>query len=46
MIDFAKVLGPATSWYEIFAYLSTVTLSLALAIVILNRKELSYASVS
>ena len=46
MIDFAKVLGPATSWYEIFAYLSTVTLSLALAIVILNRRELSYASVS
>ena len=44
MIDFAKVIGPATSWYEVLAYLSSVTLSLALAIVILNRKELSYAS--
>jgi ABC-type transport system involved in multi-copper enzyme maturation permease subunit len=46
MIDFHQVLGPAISWNEIVSYLSTVTLSLALAIVVLNRKELSYASTS
>jgi hypothetical protein len=32
------------SWFETLSYLSTVTLCLALAIVIVNRKELSYAS--
>jgi hypothetical protein len=31
-------------WYPIVAYASTVTLCLALAIVMVNRKELSYAS--
>lgn len=31
-------------WLSVVAYLSTVTLCLALAIVVLNRKELSYAS--
>ena len=43
-IDFARVVGSSTSWYQIVAYLSTVTLSLALAIIVMNRKELSYAS--
>jgi ABC-type Na+ efflux pump permease subunit len=33
-------------WLSVVAYLSTVTLCLALAIVVLNRKELSYASSS
>lgn len=46
MIDFARVAGPAPSWYEIVTYLSTVTLCIALAIVAVNRKELSYASSS
>src|SRR6266487_2621281 len=35
--------GPV-SWFEITSYLSTVTLCLALAIVILNRREISYAA--
>jgi ABC-type transport system involved in multi-copper enzyme maturation permease subunit len=46
MIDFHRVLGPAPSWNEIVSYVSTVTLSLALAIVFVNRKELSYAATS
>jgi ABC-type transport system involved in multi-copper enzyme maturation permease subunit len=36
--------GDAVSWFAIASYLSTVTLCLALAIVVVNRKELSYAS--
>jgi len=36
--------GVDPSWAAIAAYASTVTLSLALAIVVLNRRELSYAS--
>ena len=35
--------GPV-SWFEIVSYFSTVTLCVALAIVILNRRELSYAT--
>ena len=31
-------------WFEAVSYLSTVTLCVALAIVVVNRKELSYAS--
>jgi len=38
--------GGGTPWYEIVAYFSTVTLCLAAAILIVNRKELSYASSS
>ncbi len=43
-IDFARILSASPSWYQIIAYLSTVTLSIALAIILVNRKELSYAS--
>jgi ABC-type transport system involved in multi-copper enzyme maturation permease subunit len=44
-LDVAPFLGPApVSWFEVVSYLSTVTLCLALAIVVLNRRELSYAS--
>ena len=35
--------GPV-SWFEVVSYCSTVTLCVALAIVILNRRELSYAT--
>ena len=45
-IDFALIVNAFPSWYQLIAYLSTVTLSIALAIVIVNRKELSYASSS
>ncbi len=36
--------GTEPSWFAVAAYLSTVTACLALAIVVLNRRELSYAS--
>jgi hypothetical protein len=36
--------GSTMSWLEVVTYLSTVTLLLAAAALILNRKELSYAS--
>jgi ABC-type transport system involved in multi-copper enzyme maturation permease subunit len=36
--------GDAISWFTLASYLSTIALCLALAIVIMNRKELSYAS--
>lgn len=38
------LLGGAVSWFEIVSWLSSVTLCLALAIVVTNRRELSYAS--
>lgn len=38
--------GGTVPWASIVAWLSTITLCLALAIVIVNRKELSYASSS
>lgn len=40
----AIVNGDAVSWFAIASWLSTVTLCLALAILLVNRKELSYAS--
>jgi ABC-type transport system involved in cytochrome c biogenesis permease component len=44
-LDLARVFGGGSPpWFEIASYASTVTLCLALAIVILNRRELSYAS--
>lgn len=43
-IDIGTLTAGPVSWFEIVSYLSTVTLCLALAIVVLNRKELSYAS--
>jgi ABC-type transport system involved in multi-copper enzyme maturation permease subunit len=36
--------GGHVAWPAIVAYLSTVTLCLALAVVVMNRRELSYAS--
>ena len=36
--------GADPSWFAVAAYFSTLTLCLALAIVVLNRRELSYAS--
>jgi ABC-type transport system involved in multi-copper enzyme maturation permease subunit len=44
-VDFAHLIATSPmQWYPLVAYASTVTLCLALAIVVLNRKELSYAS--
>ena len=44
-IDLAHALGARPpSWFAIASYLSTVTLCLALAIVLVNRKEVSYSS--
>ncbi|HEY3214975.1 MAG TPA: hypothetical protein VGK93_00640 [Candidatus Eisenbacteria bacterium] len=44
-IDLARVLSMTSPpWFEITSWLSTVTLCLALAIVVTNRKEFSYAS--
>ncbi len=44
-IDLGQVFGGGMpSWYDLASYFSTVTLCLALAIVAVNRKELSYAS--
>ncbi len=42
-------IGPMTSgghfpWFEVVSYLSTVTLCLAVAVWVLNRREISYAS--
>jgi ABC-type transport system involved in multi-copper enzyme maturation permease subunit len=36
--------GDAISWFAVASYLSTVSLCLALAVVVMNRKELSYAT--
>jgi len=36
--------GGAVPWYALVSWLSSVTLCLALAIVVMNRRELSYAS--
>jgi hypothetical protein len=43
-LEWHRIFGPALSWHELFAYASTVTLMLAVAILVLNRRELSYAS--
>jgi ABC-type transport system involved in multi-copper enzyme maturation permease subunit len=45
VVDVARIVQTSPmAWYPLVAYASTVTLCLALAIVLLNRKELSYAS--
>ncbi len=36
--------GGPTPWLDVVSYLSTVTLCLALAVMVMNRRELSYAS--
>jgi len=43
-IDVAQILAGAPSWFAIATYASNITLCLLLAILIVNRKELSYAS--
>lgn len=44
-IDLARLAAASPMpWYPILAYASTVALCLALAILVVNRKELSYAS--
>lgn len=44
-IDVARLVAASPMpWYPILAYASTVALCLALAIMVVNRKELSYAS--
>ena len=36
--------GDPVAWFAVVSYLSTVTLCLGLAVVVMNRRELSYAS--
>lgn len=36
--------GGPVSWFEVVSYFSTVTLCVALAVVVMNRRELSYAT--
>jgi ABC-type transport system involved in multi-copper enzyme maturation permease subunit len=44
-VSLAQIFGsPDVPWFMIASYASTLTLCLALAIVVVNRKELSYAS--
>ena len=44
-LDLARLFGGGrVSWFDIVAYFSSVTLCLALAIVVMNRRELSYAN--
>ncbi len=44
-LDLGRLFGGGpVSWFEVVSYFSTVSLCLALAIVILNRRELSYAT--
>jgi ABC-type transport system involved in multi-copper enzyme maturation permease subunit len=43
-LDLTALVAGTPSWFAIAGYFSTVTLCLALAIVVLNRRELSYAS--
>jgi len=37
-------MGSGVSWFEIVSYLSTVTLCLAVAVLVINRREISYAT--
>jgi hypothetical protein len=44
-LDLAPFLhGGPVAWFAVVSYLSTVTLCLGLAVVVMNRRELSYAS--
>ena len=40
----AIVGGNSIPWFELFSYASTVTLCVAVAVIVLNRREISYAS--
>jgi ABC-type transport system involved in multi-copper enzyme maturation permease subunit len=47
VLNFERMIqSSAPSWFEITSFLSTVALCLALAVWLINRKELSYASSS
>ena len=37
-------MGSGVSWFEVVSYLSTVTLCLAVAVLVINRREISYAT--
>lgn len=44
-IDLGRLVGsPPVSWFVVCSYVATVAVSLALAVVLINRRELSYAS--
>jgi hypothetical protein len=43
-LDLAPLFGGSPYWYDIVSYASTVTLGLLLATLVMNRRELSYAS--
>ena len=44
-LDLGAIFGSGpVSWFEVVSYFSTVTLCVALAIVVMNRRELSYAT--
>jgi ABC-type transport system involved in multi-copper enzyme maturation permease subunit len=43
-LDLHAVRVGGTGWFEVVSYFSTVTLALALAVIAMNRKEISYAS--
>jgi ABC-type transport system involved in multi-copper enzyme maturation permease subunit len=43
-VDLPQIVAGFVSWHGIVSYLSSITLCMVIAIVVLNRKELSYAS--
>lgn len=43
-VPLATLMGGAIPWFEIVSYLSTVTLGVAVAVLVLNAREISYAS--
>jgi len=43
-LEWNRLFGASMSWHEILAYTSTIALALAIGILMINRKELSYAS--
>ena len=43
-IEFRRLIAPAPSWSEPITFLSTLTVALVCAMLILDRRELSYAS--
>jgi ABC-type transport system involved in multi-copper enzyme maturation permease subunit len=43
-VDFGEAPGGLEFWFQLTSYLSTVTASIAAAIVLVNRRELTYAS--
>jgi hypothetical protein len=43
-IEIAQIVAGSPSWFAIATYASNLTLCLVVAILVLNKKELSYAS--